>query len=191
MNGRKRPDAAPPKEVQTCGYNSGRHDESGDPCTREANHEGGCFAPITPDTFEHPSDCHCQWCSAPPSDAGKLNIVDMGYDEQVRRGMIVSQAPPSDAAPVEWWHWVDDNGDDRFVRGDKFPNFDATALYAHPEDAPEPSAPRCPQCNDTGVRVLPVPGFPDECPCGGHPEDAPGGPTRVIPNDEIVGRGWA
>ena len=99
-------------------------------------------------------------------------------------------SPPSDAAPVEWWHWVDDNGDDRFVRGDKFPNFDATALYAHPEDAPEPSAPRCPQCNDTGVRVLPVPGFPDECPCGAHPEDAPGGPTRVIPNDEIVGRGW-
>ena len=68
-------------------------------------------------------------------------------------GGAPSEPPPTDAAPVEWWHWVDHDGNDKFVRGDKFLNIDATALYA-------------------------------------HPEDAPGGPTRVIPNDEIVGRGW-
>ena len=55
----ERPDAVPPKEVQMCGV----------PCTREANHDGGCFAPITPDTYPHPNDCHCRWCAPPPSDA--------------------------------------------------------------------------------------------------------------------------
>ena len=296
-------DAAPPRERVKC-EGCGVWHFPGDPCPEHAGDLLAAPPFVDAEALRFASMCYADGpdmsaegitrniveaylrCVPPPSDAGKLNIVDMGYDEQVRRGMIVSQAPPSDAirevhhlivstmlpffvegkmrgwrvdddevadlaeritnnvtsrplseaekvkgllgrcscqeeaenllahgrtlegacscadhpsaewcdcpfcvlfrqyvpppsdaAPVEWWHWVDDNGDDRFVRGDKFPNFDATALYAHPEDAPEPSAPRCPQCNDTGVRVLPVPGFPDECPCGGHPEDAPGGPV--------------
>lgn len=41
----------------------------GDSCMRLAHHDGGCFAPITPGTADrlHPEDCHCEWCTSPPS----------------------------------------------------------------------------------------------------------------------------
>ena len=71
-----RPDAAPPKEIQMCG----------DPCTREANHEGGCFAPITADTCPHPSDCHCEWCGGPTA-RQIAEIICPGYAHNLRRLM--------------------------------------------------------------------------------------------------------
>ena len=72
------------------------------------------------------------FADAPPKVThGPAGPILENFDE-----VPLDASPPSVAAPVAWWHWVDHDGNDKFVRGGKFLNFDATALYAHPEDAP-------------------------------------------------------
>lgn len=68
----------------------------GDPCTREAEHEGGCFAPITPpsDASKHPNDCHCKWCTATTSKDAADTAIRM---QRVAEGHVSSLEAHLDA----------------------------------------------------------------------------------------------
>lgn len=57
----------------------------GGDCAREAGHENGCFAPITPPSEKapHPDDCYCEWCDERP-DAAPPKEVLKGIEEAKR-----------------------------------------------------------------------------------------------------------
>ena len=79
-------------------------------CFREAGHEDGCFAPITPpsETAPHPDDCYCEWCDERldveewtytiEHNLAMYNVV--GTDKKIRARIIASCYEREDAERI-------------------------------------------------------------------------------------------